>query len=62
MEFELKILDTAVLLLEMLEYFGDEELNDYVINAVYNNDTMALYDLKDSLEQDYEEEDDGEYC
>lgn len=59
MELKKKIINTATLLLDMLEYYGDEELNDYVVNAIYNNDTLALYDLKDVLEQEYEEEDDG---
>ena len=52
MEFRKKIIDTAVLLLDMLEYYGDEELNDYVIDAIYNNDVMALYELGDSLERE----------
>lgn len=51
MEFKEKIIDAAVLLLDMLEYYGDEELNDYVVEAIYNNDIMALYELKDTLEE-----------
>ena len=49
MELKEKIIDTAVLLLDMLEYYGDEELSDYVISAIWNNDTLALYELKDAL-------------
>ena len=51
MELKQKIIDTAVLLLNLLEHCGDEELNDYVVNAVWNNDIMALYDLEDTLEE-----------
>ena len=51
MELKQKIIDTAVLLLNLLEYCGDEELNDYVVNAVWNNDIIALYDLEDTLEE-----------
>ena len=46
-----KIINTAVSLLNMLEYYGDEELADYVVNAIWNNDTLALYDLEDALEE-----------
>lgn len=51
MELKQKIIDTAVLLLNLLEHCGDEELNDYVVNAVWNNDIIALYDLEDTLEE-----------
>jgi hypothetical protein len=49
MELKAKIINTAVSLLNMLEYCGDEELADYVVNAIWNNDTLALYDLEDTL-------------
>lgn len=51
MELKAKIINTAVSLLNMLEYCGDEEFADYIINAIYNNDTLALYDLEDALEE-----------
>lgn len=51
MELKEKIINTAISLLNMLEYFGDEELADYVINAIWNNDTLALYELEDALEE-----------
>lgn len=51
MEIKEKIINTAVLLLNLLEHYGDEELNDYIVNAVYNNDILALYDLEDALEE-----------
>lgn len=47
MELKEKIINTAVSLLNMLEYCGDEELADYVLSAVYNFDTMALYELEE---------------
>ena len=49
MELKEKIINTAVLLLHLLEHCEDEELADYVVNAVWNNDTLALYDLEDAL-------------
>ena len=49
MEVKQKIIDTAVLLLNLLEHCDDEELIDYVVNAIWSNDTMALYDLADAL-------------
>lgn len=51
MELEHKIIDTAVLLLNLLEHCDDEELLEYVTSAVYNNDIIALYDLEDTLEE-----------
>lgn len=49
MELEQKIIDTTILLLNLLEHCDDEELNDYVVNAIWSNDIMALYDLEDTL-------------
>ena len=49
MELKQKIINTAVLLLNLLEHCDDEELCDYVVNAVWNNDIIALYDLEDTL-------------
>ena len=49
MDLKEKIVNTAISLLNMLEYYGDEELSDYVINAIWNNDTLSLYDLEDTL-------------
>jgi hypothetical protein len=51
MELKEKIINTAISLLNMLEYCGDEELSDYVVNAIWNNDTLALYELEDTLEE-----------
>lgn len=51
MELKHKIIDTAVLLLNLLEHCSDEEFIDYVVNAVWNNDTMMLYDLEDTLDK-----------
>ena len=49
MELKQKIINTAILLLNLLEHCDDEELIDYVVNAIWSNDTMALYDLEDTL-------------
>ena len=49
MELKAKIVNTAVLLLNMLEHCGDEELNDYVVNAIWHNDIMSLYELEDAI-------------
>jgi len=49
MELKEKIINTAVLLLNLLEHCDDEDFYDYVISAVWNNDVMALYDLEESL-------------
>ena len=51
MELKEKIINTAILLLNLLEHCGDEELADYVVNAIWNNDTLALYELEDALEE-----------
>lgn len=51
MELKHKIIDTAVLLLNLLEHCDDEEFFDYVVNAIWNNDTLMLYDLEDTLEE-----------
>lgn len=51
MKLEQKIIDTAILLLNLLEHCDDEELNDYVVNAIWSNDIMALYELEDTLEE-----------
>ena len=44
-------LQTAELLLNLLEHCEDEEFWDYVTTAVWNNDTLALYDLEETLEK-----------
>ena len=49
MELKQKIINTAILLLNLLEHCDDEELIDYVVNAIWSNDIMALYDLEDTL-------------
>lgn len=49
MELKQKIINAAVLLLNLLEHCDDEELIDYVVSAVWNNDILALYDLEDTL-------------
>lgn len=51
MELKRKVVDTAVLLLNLLEHCDDEEFSDYVVNAVWNNDIMMLYDLEDALNE-----------
>ena len=48
MELKQKIINTAILLLNLLEHCDDEELIDYVVNAIWSNDIMALYDLEDT--------------
>lgn len=49
MELKEKIVNTAVLLLNLLEHCEDEEFSDYVVSAIWNNDTLALYDLEETL-------------
>ena len=51
MELKREIVETAELLLNLLEHCEDEEFWDYVTTAVWNNDTMALYDLEETLEK-----------
>lgn len=49
MELKHKIIDTAVLLLNLLEHCEDEEFLDKVVDVVWNNDTLMLYELEDTL-------------
>ena len=49
MELKQKIINTVILLLNLLEHCDDEELIDYVVNAIWSNDIIALYDLEDTL-------------
>ena len=49
MELKEKILNTAILLLNLIEHCDDEEFYDYVISAIWNKDIMALYDLEETL-------------
>lgn len=51
MELKEKIINTAVLLVNLLDHCGDGELVDYVVNAIWNNDVLALYELEDALEE-----------
>ena len=51
MEIKAKTINTAVLLLHLLEHCDDEEFMDYIVNAVWNNDILALYDLEDALNE-----------
>lgn len=45
------IIDMAVSLLDLLEHCDDEDFFEYITEAIYNNDTMSLYDLEDSLDE-----------
>lgn len=49
MELKEKIINTAVLLLNLIEHCDDEEFYEYVVSAIWNNDVMALYDLEETL-------------
>ena len=51
MELKQKIINTAILLLNLLEHCDDAELIDYVVNVIWSNDIMALYELEDTLEE-----------
>jgi hypothetical protein len=45
------IIDMAVSLLHLLGHCDDKDFFEYIIEAIYNNDTMSLYDLEDSLDE-----------
>jgi len=49
MKLKFEILEAASLLLNMLDTCEDDEFVDYVVEAVYNNDRMALFELEDVL-------------
>lgn len=51
MELKEKIINTAILLLNLIEHCDDEEFYEYVVSAIYNNDTLALYDLEETLNE-----------
>ena len=49
MELKEKIVNTAILFLNLIDHCDDEEFYDYVVSAIWNNDIMALYDLEEAL-------------
>ena len=49
MKLKFEILEMASTLLSLLETCDDDEFVDYVVEAVYNNDRMALFELEDVL-------------
>lgn len=51
MELKREIIETAELLLNMLEHCEDEGFFECVTEAIYNNDIMVLYNLEDSLDE-----------
>jgi hypothetical protein len=46
-----QIVNTAISLIYMLEDYGDDELCDYIVNAIFHNDLISLYDLEDTIEE-----------
>ena len=55
MELKAKIINTANLLMDLLEVCHDEDLIETVVNAIWNNDKEPLWDLEEQLELDEQE-------
>ena len=55
MELKAKIINTANLLMDLLEHCQDEDLIDTIIDAIRYNDKEPLWDLEEQLELDEEE-------
>ena len=55
MELKAKIINTANLLMDLLEVCHDEDLIETVVNAIWNNDKEPLWDLEEQLELDERE-------
>lgn len=60
MELKAKIINTADLLMDLLEICSDEEFIEDIVNAVACNDKATLWDWEDKLSVD-EEEGEEEY-
>jgi hypothetical protein len=57
MELKAKIINTANLLMDLLEYCHDEDLVETVVNASWNNDKEPLWDPEEQLELDADNQD-----
>ena len=55
MELKAKIINTANLLMDLMEIYHDEDLIETVVNAIWNNDKEPLWDLEEQLELDERE-------
>lgn len=55
MELKAKIINTANLLMDLLEHCQDDELIETIIDAIRYNDKEPLWDLEEQLEITEEE-------
>lgn len=51
MELKQKIIDTAMMLMNLLEHYGDEQFAEIICEAIYNYDMGMLLDLEDTLRE-----------
>lgn len=56
MELKAEIVNTAMILLNLLEHCDDEDFVDEIVNAVYENDIAPLWNLEDRLGEDQPDE------
>lgn len=61
MELKAKIINTADLLMDLLDICRDEEFVEEMVNAIACNDKATLWDWEDKLSVMAEEDEEEEY-